>query len=39
MKEIPRKQYPGAVKLTPMEMNNLHFKTFGPASSVAKPGK
>ena len=35
MKEIPRKNYPGATRLSPME---LHFKTFGPASGVA-PGK
>ncbi|GEM_PF-6516138 len=38
MKEIPRKNYPGATRLSPMEMNNLLFKTFGPASGVA-PGK
>ncbi len=34
MKEIPRKTYSGVVKLTAMEMNNLHFKTFGPATAV-----
>ncbi|MDE6276644.1 MAG: hypothetical protein K2M06_00890 [Muribaculaceae bacterium] len=35
MKEIPRKNYAGAVKLTAMEMNKLHFKTFGPSTAVA----
>ena len=26
MKEIPKVNVPGAKRLTPMEMNNLHFK-------------
>ncbi len=32
MKTISRKIFPGARKLDPLEMNNLHFKTLGNSS-------
>lgn len=42
MKKIPRPNIEDAVRLTPMEMNNLHFKlptTHTPVKSSVKENK
>lgn len=40
MKHIPIPKLPGARRLTPMEMNNLHFRTLDNHTPLdAGPGK
>ncbi len=37
IKKIPKPDLPDARKLTPMEMNNLHFRLSKKVSDVKKP--
>lgn len=37
MKKIQHPNLDGATRLTPMEMNNLHFKTPGTHSPIPSP--
>ena len=38
MKKIPRPDIANAVQLTPMEMNDLHFKLLATHSPIKSPG-